>query len=90
MFKKNIFFYSASEVHSHLQVGGGGDGEEESQDIYDAVEEKEEEHYDIVRPPGVCFNATAEGQQYLRRFGVQGHRVSFSIIQPRGGINPVL
>ena len=68
----------------HSQVGGGGDGGEEA--VYDAVEED----YDSVRPPGVRFIATPEGQQYLRRFGVQGHRVNFSIIEPREGVNPVL
>ena len=36
------------------------------------------------------FIATPEGNQYLRRFGVQVHRVSFSIIDPRDGVNPVL
>ena len=36
------------------------------------------------------FIATVEGQQYLCRFATQGHRVSFSIIEPRIGINPVL
>ena len=63
--------------------------EEENQQE-EAVYEAPGEDYDIVRPPGVRFIATAEGQQYRRRFAVQGNRVSFCIIEPREGLNPVL
>ena len=95
------YFYLASE--GQPQVGGGCTAEEENQqeeeeenqqeqgEVYDDPNDDDDnEDYDIVRPPGVRFIATVEGQQYLRRFATQGHRVSFSIIEPRVGINPVL
>ena len=57
------------------------------EEVYD---DPDNEDYDIVRPPRVRFIATIEGQLYPRRFATQGHRVSFSIIEPRVGINSVL
>ena len=74
------------------QVGGGGTMEEEEnqQEQEEVWDESNDEDYDIVQSPGVRFIDTIEGQQYLSRFATQDHKVSFSIIEPRVGINPVL
>ena len=53
------------------------ENQQEQEEVYDDPNDDDNEDNDIVRPPGV-------------RFATQGHRVSFYIIEPRVGINPVL
>ena len=63
---------------------------EEENPQEEEVHDEPDEDYDIARPPEMGFIATVEGQQYLRGFATQSHRVSFSIIELCVGVNSVL
>ena len=86
-------FYLANEPHFPPQVGGGVDSgcdDDHSKASNIAIDASEPENNDVIESPSERFIVTAEGRQYLRRFGVEGWTVSFRIGEPREGKNYAL